>query len=95
MMMREKNSVCASGANIAWFILVVATGIGWWLGHASQSGGQGERLATAGVIIVAFIKVWIVGFQFMELRHAPRWLRLGYDAWTVVICATLVIICLG
>lgn len=89
-----KNNTLLNGANIAWLILVAATGIGWWLGHASQSGAHGVKLATAGVIIVAFIKVWVVGFQFMELRHAPRWLRHGYDAWTVIVCAMLVIICL-
>jgi cytochrome c oxidase subunit 4 len=39
--------------------------------------------------------VWIVGFQFMELRHAPRWLRHSFDTWVTIVCATLVIICLA
>lgn len=89
-----KKHTSHKGTNIAWIILVAATGIGWWLGHASQSDAQGVKLATAGVIIVAFVKVWIVGFQFMELKHAPRWLRHTYDAWVVVICLTLLLVCL-
>lgn len=51
-------------------------------------------LATAGVIVVAFAKVWVVAFQFMELRHAPRWLRHGFDAWIIGICSTLMVILL-
>lgn len=89
-----KNSILSDATTLAWLILVVATGIGWWLGQAAQDNTQSVRLATAGVIVVAFVKVWIVGFQFMELRHAPRWLRHSFDAWLVAVCATLLWVCL-
>ena len=72
--------------------LVIATGVGWWLGQTSQANTM--PLATAGVIVVAFAKVWVVAFQFMELRHAPRWLRHGFDAWIIGICGTLMVILL-
>lgn len=81
--------------NIAWAILVVATGIGWWFGRAAQGSGAHGPEALSGVIVTAFFKAWIVGFEFMELRGAPRWLRHGYDAWTVGVCAALLWICLG
>ena len=81
--------VVSDGKTLAWLVLVVATGLGWWLGQAGQGSAQGVRLATAGVIVVAFIKVWIVGFQFMELRYAPRWLRHSFDAWLISVCAAL------
>lgn len=82
-------------ATIALLVLVAATGIAWWLGQADRVSEQAGALATAGVIVVAFIKVWIVGFQFMELRHAPRWLRHAFDTWIVVVCVALVAICVG
>jgi len=85
----RKTSVLSDGKTLAWLILVVATGVGWWLGQAGQGNVQGVRLATAGVIVVAFIKVWIVGFQFMELRYAPRWLRHSFDAWILAVCVAL------
>lgn len=87
------NSFLHKGSNVAWVVLMVATAIGWWLGNANQSGSESVKLATAGVIIVSFIKVWVVGFQFMELKHAPWWLRHIYDAWVVLISIALVVIC--
>ena len=82
-------------ATIALLVLVAATGVAWWLGQADRGGGHAGALATAGVIVVAFIKVWIVGFQFMELRHAPRWLRHAFDGWIFAVCVALVAICIG
>ena len=89
-MNRARNGVLSNATTVAWLILMVATGVGWWLGQTPQ----GMALATTGVIIVAFIKVWIVGFQFMELRHAPRWLRHGFDAWIIAVSVALLVVCL-
>ena len=89
-MNRATNGVWSDASTVAWVILVVATAVGWWLGQTPQ----GMAFATAGVIIVAFIKVWIVGFQFMELRHAPRWLRHGFDAWIIAVSVALLVVCL-
>ena len=89
-MNRARNGVLSNATTVAWLILMVATGVGWWLGQTPK----GMALATTGVIIVAFIKVWIVGFQFMELRHAPRWLRHGFDAWIIAVSVALLVVCL-
>lgn len=95
---RGKTPRMTDANTLAWWLLVVATGLGWWLGQTGQLSSQGVSrgvaLATAGVVIVAFIKVWIVAFQFMELRHAPRWLRHAFDAWIVAVCVTLLVILL-
>ena len=93
-MNQGKTAIWRDATTVAWLILVVATGIGWCLGQTGQAGTQGMAVATAGVIIVAFIKVWIVAFQFMELRHAPRWLRHAFDIWIIAICVALLIILL-
>lgn len=80
---------------LAWAILVAATGIGWWFGHTAQGGHDAARLSMAGVIVTAFFKAWLVGFQFMELKRAPRWLRHLYDLWIVGVAAALILICLS
>lgn len=90
----RKSSVLTDRTTVAWLILVVSTGVGLWLGQAGQDNTQNIRLAVAGVIVVAFIKVRIVGFEFMELKYAPRWLRHGFDAWLVAVCAALLFICI-
>lgn len=51
-----------------------------------------SALAAAVVLAIAFAKVRIVVRDFMEVRHAPRWLRLVLELWGVVVCATLIFI---
>lgn len=80
MKVTNKSGFLGNSANTAWLVLVGSTLLGWWLGHTVHSGQGDVRLATAAVLLTAFVKTWIVGFQFMELRHAPRWLRHGFDA---------------
>lgn len=79
--------------NIAWIVLVGSTLFGWWLGYTVKNVQGDIRLATAGVLVTAFVKTWIVGFQFMELKQAPSWLRHGFDAWVIAMCVVLVILC--
>lgn len=73
-------------ATIVWLILVAATLTSSWLGE----GHGARRVATVAVIIVALVKVFLVGQYFMELRRAPLALRLAFGGWVVVIGATLV-----
>ncbi|MEM7466808.1 MAG: cytochrome C oxidase subunit IV family protein [Pseudomonadota bacterium] len=93
-MQEIKSSRPIDDATLAWVLLLAGTGLAWWLGQADRASEQAGAIATARVIFVAFVKVWIVGFQFMELRHAPRWLRHAFDAWIVVMCVALVTICI-
>ncbi len=72
-----------SGRIVAvWGILILATLLSWCLG--ADHGIANHRIATALVMIVAFIKVRIVGFYFMELRDAPIQLRAMYDGYCVM-----------
>jgi cytochrome c oxidase subunit IV len=91
----QTRMAAVSPYTAAWLVLVAATGIGWWFGHLERGGPSGGQWAMVGVIVTAFAKAWIVGFQFMELKHAPRWLRHAYDAWIVLVCGAVVVICLG
>lgn len=90
----KRQSFVHDGINVAWLALVGSTLFGWWLGHTVQSGQGDMRFAMAGVLVTACVKTWIVGFQFMELRQAPLWLRHGFDVWVVVLCAALLVVCL-
>jgi hypothetical protein len=56
----------------------------------ASSGHSASELATLIVLIVAFVRVRIVGLYFMEIRRAPLALRVSFDAWCVVVCAGVV-----
>lgn len=91
----ERPGVFSNGTNLAWFVLVGSTLLGWWLGYTVENAQGDIRLAAAAVLVTAFVKTWIVGFQFMELRQAPGWLRHAFDAWVIVVCAVLIVLRVG
>ena len=68
-----------------WFVLMLATGISWWLatGAYSSAPGSSRRLATACLLAIALIKVRLIVRHFMEVDRAPRALRFATDAWIV------------
>ncbi len=69
---------------LVWAGLVVVTLLSWWAGAHHPAGGDGARAVFALVLAVAFGKAWVVGREFMELRHAPVALRRAFDAWVLV-----------
>jgi hypothetical protein len=64
--------------------------VSWLLGaHHGRNPGAANA-GTALALAIAFVKVHVVGAEFMELRHAPRALALLFDGWLVVVGATLI-----
>ncbi|HTK66474.1 MAG TPA: cytochrome C oxidase subunit IV family protein [Pseudonocardia sp.] len=76
-------------ATAAWAVLMLATVISWSLGTHHGPALHDPRFAATGVIVIAFIKVHLVGRHFMELREAPRALVLWFDGWVVAVCAVV------
>ena len=67
---------------IVWVLLVVATCASWVLG-INETGTPGDvHPANALLLVIAMAKVRFVGAYFMELREAPRPLRLVFEIWT-------------
>src|SRR6516165_7952486 len=60
-------------ATVVWVVLVIATIASWTLGTAH--GMHNHSLASVLILLIAFIKVRLVGLYFMELREAPTALR--------------------
>jgi apolipoprotein N-acyltransferase len=82
------RSLLRQPATGVWFGLVLVTCLSWWLG--SDRGSNDHRLVSVILILLAFTKVRFVGAYFMELRNAPLVLRLIFQGWCVVVCATLI-----
>jgi hypothetical protein len=71
----------------AWIALVAATCLSWYLGD----GHGAATVGSIGVLVVAFMKVHVVGQHFMELRGAPPMLRRLFRAWCVVAGSLLIV----
>ena len=52
----------------------------WWLGHETVG-----TWVIGCVLAITFVKgQWLID-EFMELRHAPQWLRWVVSGWLVLL----------
>ena len=76
----------------AWLVLVAITIGSWWLAPAHSGTAETSVPITAAVLVLALIKSRLIIRHFMEVRTAPRWLRLATDAWLVVLFGAVFVI---
>jgi Prokaryotic Cytochrome C oxidase subunit IV len=71
---------------IAWLVLCAITIGTWWLSPAHSAVAAVASVSiTAAVVVLGFIKSRLIIRYFMEVRTAPRWLRLATDGWLVTL----------
>jgi len=78
---------------VVWLVLVGLTAASFWVGTGHPPGASAKSSAAA-VVGAAFVKAHLVGRHFMEVRAAPRPLRLVFGAWTCLfgaVCMTLML----
>ena len=69
-----------------WLILSAITVLSWWLGHPRSGHAFDASVPiTIAVLAIGFIKARLIIRYFMEVRTAPRWLRIATDVWLVVL----------
>ena len=71
---------------LVWLVLVMATALTAVLGLEEH--GSTKAVAVA-LIAIGVIKLRLVALHFMEVRRAPRPLRLIVEAYAVVVFAAL------
>jgi hypothetical protein len=77
-----------SRTTLVWLLLVLATALSWAMGHGL--GIPNVRIASVAIIVVAFVKVRFVIFEFMEIRGGPTWMQRVGDGWVVVVAGLLI-----
>ncbi|HSW12065.1 MAG TPA: cytochrome C oxidase subunit IV family protein [Solimonas sp.] len=70
--------------------LTGVTLLSWWLGasHGQQAFSLNAGISF-GVILIAAIKVRVIVWEFMELKHAPLVMRRIADAYLATIIVVL------
>ena len=68
---------------VVWAVLVLASCASWVLGVRETGTPGGIHPVKAVLLVIAMTKVRFVGAHFMELRGAPRPLRLLFELWVV------------
>jgi caa(3)-type oxidase subunit IV len=75
-------------ATAVWVVLIAATIATWTLG--TNHGIANHTLASVVILLIAFIKVRLVGLYFMELRDAPAVLRGLFEAYCAIACTVVI-----
>lgn len=76
---------------LVWGLLSASTIASWYIGQLDEVGFHLNAWVTVGVLVIASIKAQLVIQYFMEVRFAPRWLKLFMVSWSVVLVVTLLI----
>lgn len=77
---------------LAWALLAAVTVLSSLLGGGGPAGrGLSASAISFAVLAMAFAKAFVVMFEFMELRHAPRALKLIAVLW---LCGALALLLL-
>jgi heme/copper-type cytochrome/quinol oxidase subunit 4 len=79
-------SVLRERVTMVWFGLVVLTCVTTW---GLSKDMFSPVVAVVGIFLIAAVKVRYVMLDFMELRHAPTPVRVAFEAWPVVVTATV------
>ena len=70
-----------------WLTLVAATFLSRWLATDEAHGGD---LIAVVILVVAAVKIRLVGMHFMELNNAPRLLRGMFELYVAALLAGMV-----
>lgn len=77
-----------------WALLMTVTVASWVLG-SHQPPGADDAVASVAVLVLAFVKVRLVGHHFMELRDAPAYVRRALDVYCMSALTALTVIYLA
>jgi len=65
--------------SLVWLALVAVTLLSF------ETSLFGSGMAGTIVVTIALLKAWTVGWEFMELKHAPAVMRLLFAAWLLAV----------
>ena len=78
---------------VVWVALSAITVVSWWLAPGHSGGHAAASIPiTVAAVLLGFVKCRMIIRYFMEVRTAPRWLRLGTDAWLVVLWSAVLVL---
>jgi Prokaryotic Cytochrome C oxidase subunit IV len=76
-----------------WLALCVVTIVSGTLAHTGTDGAiAASTPITLAVLAIGLIKTRLITQNFMEVRAAPRWLRVAIDVWLIGFWATILTI---
>ena len=76
-----------------WIAAAVLTVVSWGVAVAVDGGHAKPSTAVAVIgLMLAAVKVRLIIQQFMDVRTAPRWLKVFTDAWLGVLSLAILVL---
>jgi hypothetical protein len=73
--------------NLVWVVLMVATGVTWFIGELQAAGPK----AVAFILAIAGVKGWLVIEDFMALRRVRFLWRAVVLGWLLLVLAVIML----
>ena len=74
---------------IVWAVLTAVTVVSWLTARDGGAAHVVNATVTVVVLLIAAVKTQLVIWHFMEVRRAPRWLKVTTGAWAIGLFALL------
>lgn len=74
---------------IVWAVLTAITIVSWLTARDGGAEHVVNATVTVVVVLIAAVKTQLVIWHFMEVRHAPSWLKLTTGGWLIGLFALL------
>jgi cytochrome c oxidase subunit 4 len=74
---------------MVWAVLTAVTVVSWVTARDGGSAHVVNATVTVVVLLIAAVKTLLVIWHFMEVRHAPRWLKVTTGSWALGLFALL------
>jgi hypothetical protein len=78
--------IFATRATLVWLLVASLTLVSWFVGSHHHSVLNSIAPGAVILLFVAFFKIRLVILYFMEIKHAPLFLRLACEAWVIITC---------
>ncbi|UXA18212.1 cytochrome C oxidase subunit IV family protein [Mycobacterium sp. SMC-4] len=73
---------------VVWVVLTAVT-VASWLTARGGGPHHVDTTVTVVVLLIAALKTQLVIWHFMEVRHAPVWLKVTTNGWLVALFGLL------
>jgi cytochrome c oxidase subunit 4 len=83
------TSLIRNPLTIVWALLTTVTIVSSLVTLDGGASHQINTTVTTVVLLIAAVKVFLVIWHFMEVRHAPVWLKLTTSGWVLALFALL------
>jgi hypothetical protein len=83
------TSLIRNPLTIVWALLTTVTIAASWIALDGGASHQINAGVTTVVLLIAAVKAHVVIWHFMEVRHAPIWLKATTSGWVLALFALL------